>query len=88
MIIYDSIMYKGVWWSQTKQRIRYTSKHSFEDVKNYDYVGSLTQVEFDTFIEILFVRYQDTYISLDEISNIYDQYRNFLNRLKDITDKL
>lgn len=88
MIIYDSIMYKGVWWSQTKQRIRFTQKHRFEDVENYDYVGSLTQVEFDTFIEILFIRYQDAYISFDEISNIYDQYRNFLNRLKDITDKL
>lgn len=80
--------YKGVYWNAEKQRIRYTEKHKFEDYKNYQYIGSLTRVEFDLLIEVLFVKFEDSHISFGEVQSIYDELRYFCNRVKDITDNL
>ena len=82
------MMYKGVYWNATRQRIRYTDKNKFEDYINYEYVGSLTKVEFDLLIEVLFIKYEDSFISFHEVQNIYDELRFFCNRVKDITDNL
>tara|TARA_R100001163_G_C4994520_1_gene145900 strand:- start:137 stop:388 length:252 start_codon:yes stop_codon:yes gene_type:complete len=80
--------YKMIYWSETKQRIRFTVKHNFEDYENYDYVGALTKVEFDLLIEALFVKYEDELISFEEVQLMYDKLRNFCNNLKDITENL
>ena len=80
--------YKMIYWSETKQRIRFTSKHNFEDYENYEYVGALTKVEFDLLIEALFVKYEDELISFEEVQLMYDKLRNFCNNLKDITENL
>ena len=42
--------FKMVYWSESRQRIRYTEIHNFEDYENYEYVGMLTRVEFDLLI--------------------------------------
>ena len=80
--------YKMIYWSEAKQRIRFTVKHNFEDYENYDYVGALTKVEFDLLIEALFVKYEDELISFEEVQLMYDKLRNFCNNLKDITENL
>lgn len=77
-----------VYWSETKQRIRFTAIHNFEDYNSYDYVGSLTKVEFDLLIEALFVKYEDEVISCEEVQLMYEKLRTFCNNLKDITENI
>lgn len=80
--------FKMVYWSESKQRIRYTEIHNFEDYENYEYVGSLTRVEFDLLIEALFMKFQDEEICFEDVQLMYDRLRRFCNELKNITDNL
>ena len=80
--------YKMVYWSESKQRIRYTVNHNFDDFENYDYIGSLTKVEFDLLIEALFLKFQDEEISFEDVQLMYDRLRKFCNELKNITENL
>tara|TARA_R110002050_G_scaffold269762_1_gene412193 strand:- start:1014 stop:1268 length:255 start_codon:yes stop_codon:yes gene_type:complete len=80
--------YKMVYWSESKQRIRYTANHTFEDFENYEYIGTLTKVEFDLLIEALFLKFQDEEISFEDVQIMYDRLRKFCNELKNITENL
>jgi hypothetical protein len=80
--------YKMVYWSESKQRIRYTEIHNFEDFENYDYIGSLTKVEFDLLIEALFMKFRDEEICFEDVQIMYDRLRKFCNEIKNITENL
>ena len=80
--------YKMVYWSESKQRIRYTVIHNFEDFENYSYIGSLTKVEFDLLIEALFLKFEDEEISNEDVQIMYNRLRKFCNELKNITENL
>lgn len=80
--------YKMVYWSESKQRIRYTRVHDFEDYESYEYVGALTKVEFDLLIEALFLKFQDEEICFEDVQLMYDRLRKFCNDLKEITDNI
>ena len=79
---------KMVYWSESKQRIRFTEIHNFEDFENYEYVGSLTRVEFDLLIEALFMKFEDGEICLEDVQLMYDRLRRFCNEIKNITNNL
>ncbi len=80
--------YKMVYWSESKQRIRFTVVYNFEDYENYTYIGSLTKVEFDLLIEALFLKFQDEEISNEDVQLMYDRLRKFCNEIKNITENL
>tara|TARA_Y100000592_G_C5413850_1_gene289551 strand:- start:373 stop:627 length:255 start_codon:yes stop_codon:yes gene_type:complete len=79
---------KMVYWSESKQRIRFTEIHKFEDYENYEYIGSLTRVEFDLLIEALFIKFEDEEICLEDVQLMYDRLRRFCNEIKNITNNL
>ena len=79
---------KMVYWSESKQRIRFTEIHNFEDSENYEYIGSLTRVEFDLLIEALFMKFEDEEICLEDVQLMYDRLRRFCNEIKNITNNL
>jgi hypothetical protein len=79
---------KMVYWSESKQRIRFTEIHNFEDSENYEYIGSLTRVEFDLLIEALFIKFEDEEICLEDVQLMYDRLRRFCNEIKNITTNL
>ena len=79
---------KMVYWSESKQRIRFTGIHNFQDYESYEYVGSLTRVEFDLLIEALFIKYQDEEICFEDVQLMYDRLRRFCNEIKNITENL
>ena len=76
-----------VFWSEYKQRIRYTSHATFEDCESYTYIGRLTSAEFDLFLEALFIIYEDNYISRVEVQHLYDELRIFCIDFKNLRDK-
>ena len=78
--------YKMVFWSEEKQRIRFTSHATFDDHLNYDYIGRLSNAEFDMFLEALFVIFEDDYISRDNVQALYDELRMFCIDFKNLKD--
>lgn len=80
--------YKMVFWSESKQRIRYTYTGKFDGYENYVYIGKLTNAEFDVMLEALFILYEDKYIPLNDVIILYGRLRNFFNEIKQITEEL
>jgi hypothetical protein len=80
--------YKMVFWSESKQRIRYTYTGKFDGYEHYDYIGKLTNAEFDVLLEALFMIYQDTNIELIEVKSLYLRLRSFFNEIKQITEEI
>jgi len=80
--------YKMVFWSESKQRIRFTYTGKFDGFQHYEYIGKLTSAEFDVLLEALFILYQDTHIELIEVKMLYSRLRNFFNEIKQITEEL
>jgi hypothetical protein len=76
--------YKMVFWSEYKQRIRYTNFSNFEDCESYSYIGRLSSGEFDIFLEALFIIYEDNYISREEVQHLYDELRIFCIDFKNL----
>jgi hypothetical protein len=74
--------YKYVFWNDETQRIRWTRNCTFQGFRNYHFVGSMTKIEFDLFLEILVSRFGDNDISLEEFEMIFGDLRTFCDRLK------
>lgn len=84
----SSMNYKMVFWSTSKQRIKFTTNQEFENSKEYDYIGLLTNVEFDLFVEALFIKFEDAIIDYEDVELMYNRLRTFCNEIKNITENL
>ena len=74
--------YKGVYFDDANQKIRWTQSDSDKIAVTYHYVGSSTRVEFDLLIELLWFKYEDSEIDIDELKKIFDDLRSFCDNLK------
>lgn len=84
----DSMVYKMVFWNTKKQRIKFTLSHEFDNSADFDYVGLLTNVEFDLFVEALFIKFEDEAVSFEDVELMYSRLRSFCNDIKDITENI
>ena len=84
----NRMVYKMVFWNTTKQRIKFTLSHEFENSKEFEYVGLLTNVEFDLFVEALFIKFEDEHISFEDVELMYNRLRAFCNEIKNISDNI
>jgi len=77
---------KMVFWSESKQRIRFTTNLTFDDFNAYSYIGRLTEPEFEILLEALFFIYEDNEISVEAVQDLFDELKIFLVRFKQLKD--
>ena len=80
--------YKMVFWSENKQRIRFTYTGKFEGYENYHFIGKLTNAEFDVMLEALFILYEDKFIPLTDVIVLYSRLRSFFDEIKQLTEEI
>ena len=74
--------YKTIYFDAKNQKIRYTNTTVNGLSVNYNYIGKSTRVEFDLLIELLWYKFEDNEISLDELKKIFDELRSFCDNIK------
>lgn len=77
-----------IFWDQDRQRIRFSATHDFPNMSNYSFVGYANESEFEIILEVLFVRFGDDHITTNDVIDIHQSFRKFLNNLKNITSSI
>lgn len=74
--------YNSVYFDSENQKIRFTKSMPENISSSYVYIGKSTRVEFDLLIELLWYKYEDNEIPLNDLKNIFDELRFFCDNLK------
>lgn len=74
--------YNTIYFDSENQKIRFTQSSPENIAVSYQYVGKSTRVEFDLFIELLWYRFEDGEITLEQVKKIFDDLRNFCDDIK------
>ena len=74
--------YKTIYFNPELQKVRYTQDKKIKESVNYNYIGDSTRVEFDLLIELLWYKYEDTEISLEDFKKIFEELRKFCDSVK------
>lgn len=74
--------YHTVYFDAENQKIRFTQSHPDDIAVTYNYIGKSTRVEFDLLIELLWYKYEDGEIELQELKKIFDELRSFCDNIK------
>lgn len=74
--------YKIIYFNPDLQKVRYTQSKTIDESVNYNYIGESTRVEFDLLIELLWYKYKDTEISLEDFKKIFEELRKFCDSVK------
>ena len=74
--------YHTVYFDAKNQKIRFTQSHPDDIAVTYNYIGKSTRVEFDLLIELLWYKYEDGEIELQELKKIFDELRSFCDNIK------
>tara|TARA_R100001460_G_scaffold79415_1_gene120415 strand:- start:155 stop:400 length:246 start_codon:yes stop_codon:yes gene_type:complete len=74
--------YHTVYFDADNQKIRFTQSHPDDIAVTYNYIGKSTRVEFDLLIELLWYKYEDGEIELNELKKIFDELRSFCDNIK------
>lgn len=74
--------YKTIYFDAENQKVRYTTTSTSDIKTTYNYIGKSTRVEFDLLIELLWFKYEDGEISLEDFKKIYQDLRNFCDSIK------
>ena len=75
--------YKMFFWSESLQRTKLSMNHSFLNNDDYEYIGLLSDTEYELILEALFVKHinesnsEDDYISLENVIIMYQKYQDF-----------
>ena len=73
--------YKPVYYSGKKV---WRTDKDMSDRYDFIYMGLLTQLEFELFIEILSELYNDQDISISDFAKLFDKFKNFCFQIKKI----
>lgn len=74
--------YKIIYFNPDLQKVRYTQSKTINESVNYNYIGESTRVEFDLLIELLWHKYEDSEISLEDFKKIFEELRKFCDSVK------
>ena len=74
--------YHTIYFDAENQKIRFTQSAPENLAVTYYYVGKSTRVEFDLLIELLWYKYEDGEIPLDQLKKIFDELRSFCDDIK------
>jgi hypothetical protein len=74
--------YHTIYFDAENQKIRFTQSSPENLAVTYEYIGKSTRVEFDLLIELLWYKYEDGDIPLDQLKKIFDELRSFCDDIK------
>ena len=74
--------YKTIYFDDKNQKIRFTQSSPKDIAVSYNYIGKSTRVEFDLFVELLWYKFEDGDIELDQLKKIFDDLRSFCDDIK------
>ena len=73
---------KTIYFNPIHQKVRYVSDTTSREDLSYHYIGKSTRVEFDLLVELLWYKYQDLDIPLNEFKKIFEELKNFCDSIK------
>ena len=73
---------KTIYFNPIQQKVRYVSDTTSSEDLSYHYIGKSTRVEFDLLVELLWYKYQDLDIPLNEFKKIFEELKNFCDSVK------
>lgn len=73
---------KTIYFNPIQQKVRYVSDTTSRSDLSYHYIGKSTRVEFDLLVELLWYKYQDLDIPLNEFKKIFEELKNFCDSVK------
>jgi len=74
-------MTKRFYYSEEKQKVSLKNDHLINDDK-FEYIGLVTVNEFNLLLDILFVKYGDDDITLEQIEKCFGDFRTYIDKLK------
>ena len=78
--------HKNVYFDQINQKVRWTQSTTDDVPVQYNYIGSMSRVEFDLLVEVLWEIFEDSDINLEEFLRYYRQIREFCDDIKRLID--
>jgi hypothetical protein len=79
--------HKNVYFDHINQKVRWTQSTTADVPVQYNYIGSMSRVEFDLLVEVLWEIFDDSDITLEEFLRYYGQIREFCDDIKRLIDK-
>jgi len=73
---------KTIYFNPIQQKVRYVSDTTSREDLSYHYIGKSTRVEFDLLVELLWYKYQDLDIPLNEFKKIFEELKIFCDSVK------
>ena len=73
---------KTIYFNPIQQKVRYISNTTSRENLSFYYIGKSTRVEFDLLVELLWYKYQDLDIPLNEFKKIFEELKNFCDSVK------
>jgi len=73
---------KTIYFNPIQQKVRYVSNTTYKEDLSYHYIGKSTRVEFDLLVELLWYKFQDLDIPLNEFKKIFEELKNFCDSIK------
>jgi hypothetical protein len=73
---------KNVFFDQENQKVRWTQNTSINLPVHYNHIGSMSRVEFDLLVEVLWEVFDDSDITLQEFRKYFGEIRQFCDHIK------
>ena len=73
---------KTIYFNPIQQKVRYISDTTSKEYLSYHYIGKSTRVEFDLLVELLWYKFEDLDIPLNEFKKIFEELKNFCDSIK------
>lgn len=77
--------YRNVYFDEENQKVRWTMNTTSELAISYEYLGTMSRVEIDLLVEILWELYGDNNITFADFAKTFGELRTFCDQLKQIT---
>ena len=75
--------YRYIYFDNDNKKIRWTQSTPENLAPSYNYIGESSRVEFDLLIELLWYKYEDANIDINELKKIYVELRTFCDSIKE-----
>ena len=77
--------YRNVYFDEENQKVRWTMNATDDLAITYEYLGTMSRVEIDLLVEVLWELYGDNNITFLEFAKTFGDLRTFCDQLKRIT---
>ena len=78
--------YRNVYFDEENQKVRWTMNNTSDLAVSYEYLGTMSRVEIDLLVEILWELYGDNNITFLDFAKTFGELRTFCDQLKQITN--